>query len=208
MTRTCGVFRPSFATRIYLTKVWSIELCTFVSVQSFSLTITMATRNPTHSLFRFLLVSNSLDLIIDVLLKLWTAVVGKIGTFLFELVSLLLCRSGFVPPYALKEILSALASDEPEVKKRAYYWTFVIFIAHLSFAQADLFQSWHTRRCYERTRGQLFCIMHFKSLKRQDITGQVNPEGETSNANLGKTLNLMQSVFRNLYSRNVQIFTF
>ena len=112
-----------------------------------------------------------------------------------------------MPPYALKEILSALASDTPEVKNRAYYWTFVIFIAHLSFAQADLFQSWHTRRCYERTRGQLFCIMHYKSLKRQEISGRVNPEGETSNADLGKTLNIMQSVFRNLKSRNIQMLT-
>ena len=120
----------------------------------------------------------------------------------------LLCRSGFVPPYALKEILSALASDAPEVKNRAYYWTFVILIAHLSFAQADLFQNWHTRRCYERTRGQLFCIMHYKSLKRQEISGRVNREGETSNADLGKTVNLMQSVFRDLNSRNVKNFYF
>ena len=113
-----------------------------------------------------------------------------------------------MPPYALQEILSALASDTPEVKNRAYYWTFVIFIAHLSFAQADLFQNWHTRRCYERTRGQLFCIMHYKSLKRQEISGRVNSEGETSNADLGKTVNLMQSVFRNLKSRNIQMLTF
>ena len=46
-----------------------------------SLTTTMATRHPTHSLFRFLLVSNSLDLILDILLKLWTTAAGKIVTF-------------------------------------------------------------------------------------------------------------------------------
>ena len=113
----------------------------------------------------------------------------------------LLCRSGFVPPYALKEILFALASDAPEVKGRAYYWTFVIFIAHLSFAQADLFQNWHSRRCYERTRGQLFCIMHYKSLKRQEISGRVNAEEETSNASLGKTVNLMKLVFQDPNSK-------
>ena len=207
MTRTFGAFRPSFATKIYLTNVWSIVLRTFVSPISFMFSLTtMATRYPTHSLFRFLLVSNSLDLIIDILLKLWTTVAGKIVTFSFVLV-LLLCHSGFVPPYALKEILSALASDAPEAKNKAYYWTFVIFIAHLSLAQADLFQSWHTRRCYERTRGQLFCILHYKSLKRQEISGRVNPEGEISNASLGKTLNLMQSVFRDINSKNVQTFT-
>ena len=119
---------------------------------------------------------------------------------------LTLWHSGFVPPYALKEILSALASDAPEAKNKAYYWTFILFIANLSFAQTDLFQSWHTRRCYERTRGQLFCILHYKSLKRQEISGRVNLEGETSNADLGKTLNLMQSVFRDLNSRNVLTF--
>lgn len=81
MTRTYGAFRLSFAIKIYLTNYWSIELCTFVSVQPFSFLSLMATRYPTHSLFRFLLVSNSLDLILDILLKLWTAVVGKIVTF-------------------------------------------------------------------------------------------------------------------------------
>jgi hypothetical protein len=120
----------------------------------------------------------------------------------------LLCRSGYVPAYALKEILSALASDVPEAKNRAYYWTFVIFLAHLSFAQVDLIQSWHSRRCYERTRGQLFCTMHYKSLKRQEMSGRLNPEGETSNADLGKTLNLMQSVFRIPRSKFKSCFNF
>ena len=120
----------------------------------------------------------------------------------------LLSCPGFVLPYALKEILSALASDTPDEKNRAYYWAFVVFIVELSLAQVYLFQSWHTLRCYERTRGQLFCIIHYKSLKRQEISGRVNPEGETGNADLGKTLNLMQSVFRDLNSRNIQSFTF
>ena len=111
-------------------------------------------------------------------------------------------------PYALKEILSALASDAPDEKNKAYYWAFAIFIAGLSISQANLFQNWHTQRCYERTKGQLFCIIHYKSLKRQEISGRVKAEGETGNADLGKTLNLMQSVFRNLNSRHVQLFTF
>jgi hypothetical protein len=103
--------------------------------------------------------------------------------------------AGFVPPYALKEILSALADDTPESKSNAYYWALITFLAHLSFAQVDLFQSWHTRRCYERTRGQLFCTLHYKSLKRQDISGKVSPEGgDNDSADLGKIVNLMQSV--------------
>lgn len=101
--------------------------------------------------------------------------------------------TGYVPPYALKEILSALAEDDADSRTTAYYWALITFLAHLSFAQVDLFKSWHTRRCYERTRGQLFCTLHYKSLKRQEISGRVNREGEEpNNADLGKIVNLMQ----------------
>ena len=83
MTRMCGAFRPSFVTKIYLTNVWSIELCTFLfePITSTLFDNDMAARHPTHSLLRFLLVSNSLDLILDILLEMWSAVVGKIVTF-------------------------------------------------------------------------------------------------------------------------------
>ncbi|KAK7058500.1 hypothetical protein VNI00_002134 [Paramarasmius palmivorus] len=132
-------------------------------------------QHPTHSLLRFLLVSNSLDLILDVVLELWSAVIG------------------FVPPYALKEILAVLADDTPESRQTAYFWAFITFVAHLSFAQVDLFQQWHTRRCYERTRGQLFCTIHYKALKRQDVLSKVTSKDEESkSANLGKIVNLMQ----------------
>ena len=102
---------------------------------------------------------------------------------------------GFVPPYALKEILAALAINTPEAQRTAFKWALAAFVANLSFAQVDLFQGWHTRRCYERTRGQLFCSLHYKSLKRRDIGAKANGEGEKQeNADLGKIVNLMQYV--------------
>lgn len=102
---------------------------------------------------------------------------------------------GFVPPYALKEILAALAINTPEAQLTAFKWALAAFVANLSFAQVDLFQGWHTRRCYERTRGQLFCSLHYKSLKRRDIGAKANGEGEKQeNADLGKIVNLMQYV--------------
>ena len=62
-----------------------------------------------------------------------------------------------------------------------------------------MFQTWHTRRCYERTRGQLFCSLHYKALKRRDISGKhttsTSEEGnEETSADLGKVVNLMQYV--------------
>ncbi|TFK19978.1 pleiotropic drug resistance ABC transporter [Coprinopsis marcescibilis] len=130
--------------------------------------------HPDRSLLRFLLESNSLDLILDVTLELWKAVVG------------------FVPPFALQEILSALSTDTPEAKRTAYFWAFMTFLAHLSFAQVDLFKAWHTRRCYERTRGQMFCALHYKALRREEISGHVAKGEESSKAELGKIVNLMQ----------------
>ncbi|XP_006460356.1 hypothetical protein AGABI2DRAFT_203369 [Agaricus bisporus var. bisporus H97] len=129
---------------------------------------------PTHSLLRFLIVSNSLDLILDYLLELWSAIVG------------------FVPPYAVKEILAVLANDTPEARRTAYVWTAIAFLANLSFAQVDLFQAWHTRRCYERTRGQLFCAIHYKALKRRETSCKSSTPGKEEHSDLGRILNIMR----------------
>ena len=74
-----------------------------------------------------------------------------------------------------------------------------MFLANLSFAQVDMNQKWFSRRCYERTRGQLFCALHYKALKRRDISGKVKEEGgeeddeaSKESADLGKVVNLMQ----------------
>ncbi|TFK56635.1 pleiotropic drug resistance ABC transporter [Heliocybe sulcata] len=131
--------------------------------------------HPTHSLLRFLLVSNTLDLSLDIVLELWVAVVG------------------FVPPYALQQILSALSNPSPEANRTAFTFALVTFLAHLSFAQTALFQTWHTRRTYERTRGQLFCALHYKALKRLDVSGiAASADGTSESADLGKVVNLMQ----------------
>lgn len=98
---------------------------------------------------------------------------------------------GFVPAYALQEILATLSMDAPEA---AYFWAIITFVANISFAQADLFQGWHTRRCYERTRGQMFCLLHFKSLKRYQLSDSADSNGKPGSADLGKIVNLMQYV--------------
>jgi hypothetical protein len=82
-----------------------------------ALTITMATRYPTHSLFRFLLVSNSLDLIIDILLKLGTAVIGKIVIFSYipvslSVISLRFCTSICSPRNSIRPCLRCAGSKE------------------------------------------------------------------------------------------------
>ncbi|KAL0951622.1 hypothetical protein HGRIS_008303 [Hohenbuehelia grisea] len=157
------------------TDVWSLSPY-FKHKNLFNKCLKYRAANPNHSLLRFLLVSNSLDLILDLSLELWSTIVG------------------FVPAYALKEILAALADNSPASRRVAFYWALVTFIAHLTFAQKDLFKSWHTRRCYERTRGQLFCTLHYKSLKRRDVSnaGMAEENDDPGSADLGRIVNLMQ----------------
>ncbi|CAE6522225.1 unnamed protein product [Rhizoctonia solani] len=139
----------------------------------------MKEKGQKFSLLWYLLKANSLDLILDVALELYSAVVG------------------FIPPYALQRILRALEqSQDGDAPREAYIWGLVTFIAHMSFAQVDVVHRWHTRRCYERTRGTLFCALHYKALKRRDLSGATHTdkpdEKDTSSADIGRIVNLMQ----------------
>ncbi|KAL1739961.1 hypothetical protein HDZ31DRAFT_20024, partial [Schizophyllum fasciatum] len=168
------IFGVSDKRTLQAADVWNLSPY-FQHKNLFNKYLEYVTKHPDHSLLRFLLASNSLDLILDLLLSSWTVFVG------------------FVPPYALQEILKALESNTPASRTTTYNWALVVFIAHLTFAQKDLIQRWHQRRCYERTRGQLFCALHYKSLKRQDVVGKAgDPGDEQDSADLGKIVNLMQ----------------
>lgn len=186
-----GASLPSFSTKLYLASCWNTKIGTSTVVDH--IRCMTSDRYPKHSLLRFLVVSNSLDLILDFILESWSAVIGM---WLVIYMSYAPNRcTGFVPPYALQEILAALAANTPESQRTAFKWAIVAFVANLSFAQVDLFQGWHTRRCYERTRGQLFCSLHYKALKRRDISDKYKEGGEEKeSADLGKIVNLMQYV--------------
>ncbi|CAE6434528.1 unnamed protein product [Rhizoctonia solani] len=139
----------------------------------------MKEKGHNFSLLWYLLRANSLDLILDVTLEMYSAV------------------AGFIPPYALQRILRALEQPQDSgVPREAYIWGLVTFIAHMSFAQVDIVHRWHARRCYERTRGTLFCALHYKALKRRDLSGAIQTdkqdEKDTSSADIGRIVNLMQ----------------
>ncbi|KAL7279294.1 hypothetical protein ACG7TL_007135 [Trametes sanguinea] len=172
------LFKVSNARTVNDEDVWSLSPF-FTHKNIFVKYLAYVREHPTHSLLRYLLVSNSLDLILDVLLETWSA------------------TAGFIPPYALQHILTALADPSPDEKRTAYMFAVVTLFAHLSFAQVDINKLWFTRRCYERTRGQLFCALHYKALKRRDVGAQMakdgNEEGDgDDHADLGKIVNLMQ----------------
>lgn len=71
---TCGASLPSSSTKLYLAGCWNTKLGASTIVdQARSVT---SDRYPKHSLLRFLVVSNALDLILDFVLELWSAVLG------------------------------------------------------------------------------------------------------------------------------------
>ncbi|KAG8856642.1 hypothetical protein FRC20_000439 [Serendipita sp. 405] len=160
-------------------------------------------------LIMFLLKANSADILLDIALEIYKSF------------------SGFIPAYALKQLLSILATPDDGSNNgawgnkyvQAHYYALMTFVANLSFAQCDLAQGWCTRRCYERTRGVIFCALHYKALRRRVIGGaapappksdKVDQEEQPGNkgdgnakdmqaeleqersADLGKVVNLMQ----------------
>ncbi|KAG8943314.1 hypothetical protein FRC04_002938 [Tulasnella sp. 424] len=145
--------------------------------------LSISQKNPHQSLLRFLLASNSLDLIISFAESLYKSI------------------TTFVPSFCLQRILIALESHDPARRNEAYIYALVTFIFHCSFAQLDMFGDWHARRCYERTRGQMFCAIHWKSLKRRDMRGKTaaqksDKEGQedeesANTADIGRVVNLI-----------------
>ncbi|KIJ32691.1 hypothetical protein M422DRAFT_265448 [Sphaerobolus stellatus SS14] len=166
--------RPGEKKTLNAEDVWSLPP-TFLHRNLFKKYLSEQNKLPEQSLIWFLVKSNSVDLIIGVVMEMWKA------------------TAGFIPSYCLQQILALLSLNTPEAHSKAYLFAFLTFVIHLSQAQVDLFQGWHSRRCYERTRGQLFCAIHWKALKRRDVSNIPTEDGkESASADLGKVVNLMQ----------------
>ncbi|KAG8813717.1 hypothetical protein FRC17_001460, partial [Serendipita sp. 399] len=138
------------------------ETTTTVQDASGTNTTTKKKTKKREPLILFLLKANSADILLDIALEIYKAF------------------SGFIPPYALKQLLAILAapndssSDNGPLGNKyvqAHYYALMTFVANLSFAQCDLAQGWCTRRCYERTRGVIFCALHYKALRRRVVGG-------------------------------------
>lgn len=71
-----GLCLPTSGTAIYSTSDWNIGLSEKVLQELLDIDSHAPDRHPTHSLLRFLIVSNSLDLFLDLVLELWSAFVG------------------------------------------------------------------------------------------------------------------------------------
>ncbi|KAK4146047.1 P-loop containing nucleoside triphosphate hydrolase protein [Dichotomopilus funicola] len=84
-------------------------------------------------------------------------------------------------PILLKQLLSALTAEEPNVRTATVY-AGITLLMRLIKTQSGVFSIFYCRRNYERTRGELITMIHEKTLRRKAFTipsGEDAPAGQT-----------------------------
>lgn len=69
----------------------------------------------------------------------------------------------------LKQMLGSLDSDEPNPRAAMVYAVFIL-LARLAQTQSGVFSLWFSRRCYERSRGEMVTMIYEKTLRRKAFT--------------------------------------
>ncbi|KAF9490898.1 multidrug resistance-associated ABC transporter [Pleurotus eryngii] len=112
------------------------------------------------TLLRKLFNANSLDLIVDFVLTVLSAILT------------------YAAPFFMKRILEAIDSDDqsPEVRANAYIYAFLAFFCALLKSQTDLQHLWFGRRACTRIRTELMATIYDKALKRKDFSGIIDKD--------------------------------
>ncbi|KAG8994024.1 hypothetical protein FRB90_000542, partial [Tulasnella sp. 427] len=88
----------------------------------------------------------------------------------------------YLSPLFLKLILDIIEStpDSPtfQFRARAYVYAFLMFLASLGKAEADVQHLWFGRRASTRVRSELMAAIYVKALRRKDFSGVVGKENE------------------------------
>jgi ABC-type multidrug transport system fused ATPase/permease subunit len=69
----------------------------------------------------------------------------------------------------LKQMLGALDADDPNPRAAIVYAVFIL-LARLAQTQSGVFSLWFSRRCYERSRGEMVTMIYEKTLRRKAFT--------------------------------------
>ena len=102
----------------------------------------------------------------------------------------------------LKPLLAALEGPRPDIRAAVVYAVLILFV-NLVRAQSSVFSYWFTRRCYERSRGEMITMIYDKTLRRKAFTIPSQHQGQKDDAvgdaakagpaSTGKILNLMRN---------------
>ncbi|KAF8205407.1 multidrug resistance-associated ABC transporter [Mycena galopus ATCC 62051] len=104
--------------------------------------------------------ANSLDIIMDFILTLFSIVFT------------------YAEPFFLKRILDALdtSNDRAANTSKAYIYAVLMFLCALGRGQCDVQHLWFARRACTRMRSELMAGIYDKALKRRDFSGVVDQE--------------------------------
>ncbi|TIC95870.1 Canalicular multispecific organic anion transporter 1 [Colletotrichum higginsianum] len=117
-----------------------------------------------HSLFR--------DLRGSMTTKLFSA--NGLDLIIQSLLGLIECAAALSVPMLLQQLLRAIQSGPNNIEVSVLY-AIAILAVRLLACQAAVFQLWFSRRCYERSRGEMITTIYAKTLSRKHF-GQ--PAGE------------------------------
>ncbi len=118
--------------------------------------------------------------------------------------------TSLIPIVLLKQLLGALEGDDPNIRAAVVYAIFIL-CTNLVRTQSGVFSLWFSRRCYERSRGEMITMVYEKTLRRKAFTipsqthktghaDEHNADGNNKGdkpasgpASVGKILNLMRN---------------
>lgn len=69
----------------------------------------------------------------------------------------------------LKQMLSTLDAESPNPRAAIVYAIFILLV-RLAQTQSGVFSLWYSRRCYERSRGEMITMIYEKTLRRKAFT--------------------------------------
>ena len=92
---------------------------------------------------------------------------------------MLTLEQGFAAPVLLQQLLQSM--EDPEIPRtNALAYAIISLIARLIATQSSVLNLWFSRRCYERSRGEMITMIFEKTLDRK-IVGSVkhSPAGDS-----------------------------
>jgi len=108
-------------------------------------------------------------------------------------------------PLLLQQLLLSMRDIKFD-KRPAMFWTLITFAAQALDIQRGVLEMWYSRRLYERSRGELICMVHEKTLRRKVLGGlkkddeKVENEAEDEGMALLGDANSNKSVYNGVFA--------
>lgn len=77
-------------------------------------------------------------------------------------------KKDFASPVLLQQLLQSM-EDPTASRGRPIDYAVLSLAVRLIAAQSSVFSLWYSRRCYERSRGELLTMLHAKTLARKNL---------------------------------------